>query len=305
MRRFAFRSLVVLSSANALPLARELAAKDPDENVRRAAASLLGIAKDAVDSVPLLVQLLQSDPSPPVRVAAANSLAALNDPRALEPFRAASKSPDAYLQRAAGKGLANLGEVEGIEVLIRSLSFPSIDAFFNYNYNVTNFIAAYSGHDFPDPQRFDQDTWDQWFRENRDKIDVKANVAAYRPFTELQRAVQGLPPGEQAARFEAFLAKFPKHEASRKVFAQQLNGWAWQMVTAPAGSAARDPATGLRYALRAVELDPEPAILDTLAEAYEANGQADKALALCREALKKHPADKMFLDRIAKLEKGR
>jgi hypothetical protein len=34
-------------------------------------------------------------------------------------------------------------------MLNESLSFPSIDAFFQLHYNVPNFLPTYSGHDFP------------------------------------------------------------------------------------------------------------------------------------------------------------
>ncbi len=300
VRRFAIRSLAAISSSKALPLASEMAEKEKDEMARRAAVGMLGTVRDGSDPLPLLVRVLEKDSSSPVRVTAATSLAALNDPRAIEPFRAAARSNDVYLQRAAAKGLANLFMVEGIEILIRSLSFPSIDAFFNYDYNVPNFISIYSGFELTEDQRYEQDSWMKWFGENRERIDIKANVLAYRDYQVLLKEIRDLKPIEQIQKYEGFLAKHPGHRACRKPYGDLLNQVAWDMATAPKGSPGSDPSSALKYALRAVEMNPHPNIIDTLAQAYEAAEMIDKAIDVCREALKKHPGEKMFLDRLVR-----
>lgn len=65
-----------------------------------------------------------------------------------------------------------------------------------------------------------------------------------------------------------------------------LNNLAWLLVTSPDPSV-RDPVRALRLALQAVSLKRAPAFLDTLAEAYYANGHPHQAVKLIEEALSK------------------
>lgn len=301
VRRSAAGALVELKSQRAAPEVRRLAVEDPSEEVRRVAVRYLGTVAGEQE-LDLLIRMLEDDPSPIVRVAAADALARIGDPRSLEAFRRAARSEDAYLRRAAGKGLASLFELEGLEVLIESLEFPSIDAFYNYGTNVPNTIAGFAGIDLPEAERYDIAAWRRWFRENRESIHLHRTAPAYREFTALTAAARDLPERERIARFEAFLADFPEHEAARKALAELLNQVAWRMVTAPAGSTDRDLAAGLAYAERAVELDPEPNKIDTLAEALEASGNLAGAIRVCEEALAQDPSQEILR---ARLERSR
>jgi hypothetical protein len=303
VRRFALAALARSKTTSILPVVQTLAVPDPSEDVRRAAVRFLTRVRDEVDPFPLLAQILASDPSSSVRVAAADGIGYLQDPKGIEPLRSAAKTGDVYLQRAAGKALADLGQVDGIEILIRSLSFPSIDAFYNYDLNVPNFIAAYAGFDLPDPQRYEQAEWQQWFDDNKNKIDLKNNVRAFRELSALTETLRGTAPAEQIQKYEAFLKQYPLHQRARKILAGILNEVAWKQVTAVKGSANYDPKNGLRYARRAVELDPEAGYYDTLAQAFEANAQINEAIALCREMLEKFPNERMFEERLLRLEK--
>ena len=62
------------------------------------------------------------------------------------------------------------------------------------------------------------------------------------------------------------------------------NNLAWYLATAPYEEL-RDPSRAIHLAKRAVELEPSPMYLDTLAEAYYANGQYDKAVKVIEEAI--------------------
>ena len=66
-----------------------------------------------------------------------------------------------------------------------------------------------------------------------------------------------------------------------------LNNLAWFYATSP--SPYSDPKKALELALEAAALEPEPHILDTLAEAYYANRLYEKALETIRQALTKQP----------------
>ncbi len=62
------------------------------------------------------------------------------------------------------------------------------------------------------------------------------------------------------------------------------NNLAWYLATAPYAEL-RDPARAVALAKRAVELEPLPMYLDTLAEAYYADGQYEKAAEVIKEAI--------------------
>ena len=52
--------------------------------------------------------------------------------------------------------------------------------------------------------------------------------------------------------------------------------------------------------VEAAELNPDTTIIDTLVEAYYANGDLNKAIEICREQLAKTPNESMFKDRLEK-----
>jgi hypothetical protein len=300
VRRFALRSLLRLESKRGLASARRLATGDPAEDVRRLAVSYAGRVRDSVDVLPLFRLALAEDRASSVRCAAAEALGNLGDARGVEPLREAAKSVDGYLQRACGRALAELGQVEGIELLIGSLSFPSIDAFHNYDRNVPNFISAYCGVDLPEPDRYVRAKWQEWFDSHRDGIDLARNAAAFRALGAVSDAVRDSSGTVQAARYADLHERFPQNERVRKALAAKLNEVAWGMVT----GAKSDVRTGLDYARRAVELDDDPNIWDTLIEAYLANGQAAQALVACRAALARHPDNRLLRERLRRCGGG-
>lgn len=303
VRRYALRSLMELGSKKGVQIAEGLARDDPSEDVRRVSVRYVSRVQDGTDAYPLLAGILVSDVRSSVRVAAAEGIGLLQDERGLGPLRRAGGSGDVYLQRAAGRALAELYQVEGIELLIESLSFPSIDAFYNYDRNVPNSIAAYGNFDLPEDERYNQEKWRAWYREHKDEIDIRANVAAYRALEELTASLDGAPVEGRIQAYEDFLEEYPEYERAEGLLAGTLNSEAWTMVTAARGTPAFDPETGLTYALRAVELNPHPNYYDTLAEAYLAGGEIDEAMTICRQMLLRHPDERMFLDRLERCER--
>jgi len=352
VRRFALRSLIRLESAKALPVAWRLAGNDTSEDVRRMAVNLIGKVRPSGEVLPLLVNVIENDKASSVRCAAAAAIGNAGEPAGIEPLRKAARdmaktgtqsgdsplktgdSPserlrqtrrgtvpvftDFYLQRACGKALCALYQVEGIDLLIKSMSFPSIDAFYNYDLNVPNYVSAYAGFDLPDSERYVQAKWQAWFDTHRDSINIKFNADAYKAWTSLSDSLRDVPDTAQVARYEAFLVRFPTYERVRKEIAGKLNGIAWNLATTPSktGDSPSErlrptrrvtvpvfpAALALKYALRAVELSDDPNIWDTVIEAYLANGRKADALRACKDALAKHPNEQVLKDRLGQLE---
>ena len=303
VRRFTLRSLLRFESVKALPLARKLATEDTCEDVRRMAVALTGKVKPGPDVRPLLETVLANDKASSVRCAAADALGNLGDPQAVEPLRKAATTIDVYLQRACGKALCALYQVDGIQLLIKTMSFPSIDAFYNYDLNVPNYVAAFAGFNLPDSERYVQAKWQAWYDAHHDSIDIKANADAFKAWNSLRDSLRDVPDSVQIPRYEAFLARFPAYQRAKTELASKLNGVAWNLATAPKGSKGSDPKLALKYALRAVELSDDANIWDTVIEAYLANGMRNDALRVCHEELAKHPDDPVLKDRLAKLER--
>jgi hypothetical protein len=210
---------------------------------------------------------------------------------------------DVYLQRACGRALCALYQVEGIDLLIKSMSFPSIDAFYNYDRNVPNYVSTFAGFDLPDSERYVQAKWQAWFDTHRDSINVKFNADAYKAWTNLTDSLRDVPDTAQVARYEAFLLRFPSYERAKKELAGKLNGIAWNLATGPKGAKGRNAKLALKYALRAVELSDDVNIWDTVIEAYLANGRKADALRVCREELARHPNEQILKDRLVQLER--
>jgi tetratricopeptide (TPR) repeat protein len=305
VRRFALRSLLRLESAKALPVAWRLAGSDTSEDVRRMAVNLIGKVSPSGEVLRLLLDVLEKDRASSVRCAAADAIANVGSPDGVEALREAAKTKDVYLQRACGRALCALYQVEGIELLIGSMSFPSIDAFYNYDRNVPNYVSAFAGFDLPDSERYVQAKWQAWYDAHRDSINIKANADALKAWTVLTDSLRGEPDSGQIPRYEGFLQRFPKHVRARTELAGKLNGLAWNMATA-ARAAKKGWSLASRavtYALRAVELSDDPNIWDTLIEAYLAGGKKKEALQACRDALARHPDNQMLKDRLRQLER--
>lgn len=332
VRRFSYRSLMALKSEKGFKKAVIAVTKDNSEDVRRLALAYLTTVHgradshppiattlpDGADSYPLyhiLIDRLENDPASSVKVAAADALGRLGNDEAVTSLRkiieldsGADCNPphyatqDVYVQRAAAKALCELGEVDGIGVLIETLSFPSIDAFYNYDYNVPNFIATYSGYDLPDPDRYDQAKWREWFAINRDKIDLKTNITASRAFAVLGDSLRGASDERIIELLEAFLKNYPANRNAAGLLAGHLNRIAWDMATAPKESPGYNPQQAIIYSRRSVELVSDLNYWDTLAEAYFAAGLLAESTRICEEQLKKSPGNRMFIDRLEKIK---
>ncbi|OGP51841.1 MAG: hypothetical protein A2Y79_08880 [Deltaproteobacteria bacterium RBG_13_43_22] len=86
--------------------------------------------------------------------------------------------------------------------------------------------------------------------------------------------------------YEKILQKEPNHYLS-------LNNLAWLLATSK-DPGLFQPAKALVLARKAAALKPDPMILDTLAEAYLANGRPDIALQIARQVLAENPSNRAY-----------
>lgn len=108
----------------------------------------------------------------------------------------------------------------------------------------------------------------------------------------------------EAKRWKEAEAALLKGQAIAPSRAELVNNLAWLYVVE--GSEVRNPARGLELALQAVALSESrsAAILDTLAEAYFANGNVAMAIETARKATALAPANTTFRDHLARYEKA-
>ena len=78
--------------------------------------------------------------------------------------------------------------------------------------------------------------------------------------------------------------------------AEALNNLAWLYATAK-NISLRNPTEALRLAQKAADLDPNPHILDTLAESYFVNGDYRQALEVMDQALDQQPVDRKYFEK--------
>jgi hypothetical protein len=303
VRRFAMGSLNLMQSKKGLQQAYKLAIDDPSEDVRRTSIVYLTNVKGEKDPYPVLANALDKDQAPSVKVAAAEGIGYLQNREGFELLRKYSKSNDYYVQRACARSMCDLYDLDGIEILMKSLDFPSIDAFFNYNRNVPNNISAYTGHDFTEAERYDQNLWMTWLKENRDKIDIKKNADDFVSFRHLETDTQNLDQDDQIAPYEEFLKQHPDNVKAKLGLVEKLNGSAWTMITAAKDSDKYNPEKGLEYALRCVELDNQLGNVDTLIEAYIVLNRLDDAMAIINKYLETNPGNGQLLEDKTRIEK--
>ena len=86
--------------------------------------------------------------------------------------------------------------------------------------------------------------------------------------------------------YEGILQKEPNHYLA-------LNNLAWLLATSK-DPGLFQPDKALVLAKKAAALKSDPMILDTLAEAYLANGAPDIALQIAREVLERNPSNRAY-----------
>jgi HEAT repeat protein len=124
------------------------------------------------------------------------------DPAVLALVRAKLDDASIYVQRAAAHTVIEAGHKEGIPILIASLRFPSIDTFEFYDEDLPKDLAFYCGIDFPDDQRYDHRTWQQWWQKHQKEVNLSHNLAIKR---EIEAAFATYPEQSGLATFDRLM----------------------------------------------------------------------------------------------------
>jgi HEAT repeat protein len=96
--------------------------KDPDSQVRQAAAEAIGHVADA-PALRALVQLLEDEVT---RDVAAEVLGRLKDPAAMEPLAGMMTSPDPTARRLAAEALEQLADPRSVDAWIQAMVYPDL-----------------------------------------------------------------------------------------------------------------------------------------------------------------------------------
>lgn len=94
--------------------------RDPDPNVRRAAAAGLGEMKDK-DAVPLLADVLETDEDPEVRLTALGALEIIGDQDAIAAYEKAFRDPDERVRQGAAHALSGFWGESAHKALVNAL----------------------------------------------------------------------------------------------------------------------------------------------------------------------------------------
>lgn len=105
-----------------------------------------------------------NDPSEIVRFAIAKGLQENPNPQASELITPLFKDESFYVRRAAGLSAISLGNKAGIEVVLETLQFDSLDTTYNYGDNIYAQLSSYLGVD----NGLDKKAWIDWWDKVKD-----------------------------------------------------------------------------------------------------------------------------------------
>jgi HEAT repeat protein len=207
------------------------ARNDPSENCRREAiAALNGLVEgkqtlEEKKRLEITESLLQAfdDGSDTVRTLAARGLRYSGGNSSV--MRALDRSlgdESIYVQRAAAHSLILKGQKEAIPILIESLKFPSIDTFKHYDHEIANDLAFYCGIDFPENDRYAYNTWNKWWLENGDGVNLAQNLKIMQT---IEGAFSASNEEKGIAIFEQLLSDHPQNLVIRKRYILFCNEW--------------------------------------------------------------------------------
>ena len=101
---------------------------------------------------------------------------------------------------------------------------------------------------------------------------------------------------QQLEKYEEAMETYNKVLEIDPEQAASLNNLAWLLVTVPQASL-RDEVRALKLAKKAVLLERSPVFLDTLAEAYYANGRIQEAIQTIKEAIALETGDTDYYEK--------
>ncbi|MBC2711423.1 MAG: HEAT repeat domain-containing protein [Desulfosarcina sp.] len=176
------------------------------------------------------------------------------DAHTLKELKRKMTSTDEYVKRFSAHALIRNGVKEAIPILIRSLTFPSIDTFEHYDHDLAKSLAFYCGVDFPVDTRHDYKTWQEWWDKNGSTVDLNKNLKIMH---DIENAF-GKENIEEGIRiFENLLLANPDNKVVQKRYLFFCNHWiTYNLLTLPVKS--RDIITKcIQLQMTMIRLDPE------------------------------------------------
>ena len=131
-------------------------------------------------------------------------------------------SLDPYVKRFSAQSLIRNGVIEAIPVLIETLKFPSIDTFKHYDHDIAKELSFYCGVDFPEENRYEYETWHDWWADYGATVDLDRNLKIMR---EIEKA-HGTQNIEEGIRiFENLFSANPDNQVITKRYIYFCNHW--------------------------------------------------------------------------------
>ncbi len=189
------------------------------------------------------------DPDPVIRLLAASGLRPTVDaPRITKKMEALLEDENVYVRRAAARALAFKGNPRGIPILIASLRFPSIDTFEHYDHEIAKDLSYLCGVDFDGDNRYQYDTWRQWWEANSRLVDLERNLEI-KAQIETAFGLSDLDAG--VAIFEQLATAYPDNVVVRQRYIRFCREWiTFRLLNqAPVPPAAIEKAIGLQRKL--------------------------------------------------------
>ncbi len=297
VRKLIYRAAGSVAPDRGLPQLEKAYVSEENADCRAALVSAIGAYKDqpAFDTIALAA----TDPDEHVRMAAASALAAFEKNEAVALLRGLSHDESPYVKKTAGESLLKLGQREGALPMIEYLRFYALDTSSdNYGSNIGAVLTEYANVDFG--RNYDQ--WITWYKKNGRSFDLKKNLQAREQYRKALKHRRNGNQKDMMIAFEEALEENPDYLKAKIDYASVLNNKAWNLVTSPEND--HDLTRGLELARRCVELDPQPNYLDTLAEACYQNGLFQEAFEYQKKALDKDENNSEFLKRLNKIRKS-
>jgi HEAT repeat protein len=214
-----------------------------------------------------------------------------------------------YVRRAAAKALILNNHKKGIPVLIRTLQFPSIDTFEHYDHELAKDLAYFTGVDFPENQRYQYLTWQNWWQKNSSELNLKQNLAIMK---RIQRAFEASNEEKGIAIFEGLEAQYPDNLVIKRRYRRFCYEWITFRLLTHAQITRNVLERCLRLQKIKANLEPENSqTLASLAYFYARLQHYDQAVIELNEAIRLDPQNsgyrkilKLYVDRQKRVGKA-
>jgi len=202
-----------------------------DSSVECRRNAIIGLARGDFEGAKGNAELMDvffeglKDPDVVIRTYAASGLYRFGQyPIVLESLfeRLSEPNENVYVKRSAARSLILRGVKKAIPLLIETLQYPSIDTFEFYDHDLIKDLAFYCGVDFPKDQRYSYSTWQQWWKENGQNVNINQNIAI---MNKINRAFEAKKEDEGISIFENLMALYPENIVIRNRYKRFCYEW--------------------------------------------------------------------------------